>query len=369
MVLPLLAAVSVSGCLVRGSPPLVKIGLVAPFEGEYRPLGYDALNGVRMAVRERNAEGGVLGHRVELVALDDRGERAAARRQAAEVALDPLILGIIGHLRDETTAAAAAVYGEAGLALVALGAPSLATAPAADGVARLGPAEDEILHAMLRHAAAMDVRRAAVVGGPTWLPDEGTAPPDLELVPFGRSLALLDAVFEGDGAWDAVLFLGSDSDGAGLLVALRDAGWKGAFLGGPALESPVFAGWAAPYASDVLYFSGSYPVSEPGFYAVHRELAGIGPGPWAGAAYDAARLLLDGIEGAIQQQGVASREGVVQALEGAELDGITGRIALDERGARKAAPVTIYRFTGSYPGTPLVPSDIGTFLEPGQGES
>ncbi|MFQ5944640.1 MAG: branched-chain amino acid ABC transporter substrate-binding protein [Anaerolineae bacterium] len=365
----ILAVGSVYGCIARGSPPLVKIGLVAPFEGDYRPLGYDALNGVRMAVRERNAEGGGLGRRVEVVALDDHGEPSEARRQAAELALDPLIFGAIGHLRDETTAAAATVYSQAGLALVTLGAPSLVSVPSVDGQARLGPAEDEIFDVMLHHAVALDVRRAAVVSGSETLLDLAIAPAGLELVPFPGPHALLSSGFEGDGVWDAVLFLGSDEDGAGLLVALREAGWNGAFLGGPALESPVFAGWAGPFAANVFYFSGSYRVSEPDFDALHRELAGSGPGPWAGAAYDAARLLLDGLEEAIQQNGALSREGVVQALVGAELDGITGGTALNGRGAGSGAPVTIYRFTGSYPGTPLAASDIGSAVESRWAES
>ena len=54
--------------------PVVKIGLVAPFEGRYRPIGYEAIYAARLAIREINARGGINGHRIELVALDDRGE-------------------------------------------------------------------------------------------------------------------------------------------------------------------------------------------------------------------------------------------------------------------------------------------------------
>ena len=62
----LLAACSLSGSV----KPTVKIGLAAPFEGLYRDLGYEALHAVRLAVRERNAEGGVgQCYLVELVAL------------------------------------------------------------------------------------------------------------------------------------------------------------------------------------------------------------------------------------------------------------------------------------------------------------
>src|SRR5919108_607445 len=62
--------------------PVVKIGLVAPFEGRYREVGYEVIYAVRLAVREANAGGGVAGYSVELTALDDGGDSALAAHQA-----------------------------------------------------------------------------------------------------------------------------------------------------------------------------------------------------------------------------------------------------------------------------------------------
>ncbi len=45
-------------------------------------------------------------------------------------------------------------------------------------------------------------------------------------------------------------------------------------------------------------------------------------------------------------------------MTGRGLDGITGRIDLNERGVRVGAPVSIYRFDGSYPGAQLSPSGV-----------
>jgi ABC-type branched-subunit amino acid transport system substrate-binding protein len=87
-----------AGCSFPGSvKPTVKIGLSAPFEGLYRDLGYEALYGARLAVRERNAAGGV-GQRflVELVALNDFGEADKAVVQARKMAVDSQILGVLG---------------------------------------------------------------------------------------------------------------------------------------------------------------------------------------------------------------------------------------------------------------------------------
>lgn len=115
------AVLLASGC---GSvEPVVKIGLVAPFEGRDRAIGYDAIYSARLAVREINAAGGIGGHRVALVALDDRGDAILAQEAAASLVIDPGVVAVVGHYRPETTGAAAEVYTDGGLPLLPAGAP------------------------------------------------------------------------------------------------------------------------------------------------------------------------------------------------------------------------------------------------------
>jgi ABC-type branched-subunit amino acid transport system substrate-binding protein len=94
--------------------------LVAPFEGRYRLIGYDVIYSARLAVREINAAGGIDGHRVALVALDDGGDPQLAYDAARTLSIDPNVVAVVGHWLPETTAAATPVYAEAGLPLVAL---------------------------------------------------------------------------------------------------------------------------------------------------------------------------------------------------------------------------------------------------------
>lgn len=103
--------------------PVVKIGLVAPFEGRDRAIGYDAIYSARLAVREINAAGGIGGHRVALVALDDRGNATLAQEAAASLVIDPGVVAVVGHYRPETTDAAAGIYTEGGLSILPAGAP------------------------------------------------------------------------------------------------------------------------------------------------------------------------------------------------------------------------------------------------------
>lgn len=118
----LLSAVAVlllSAC--GGVNPVIKIGLVAPFEGRHRPLGYDAIYAARLAIREVNAAGGVGGVRVALVALDDGGNEQLARQAAASLVVDPDVMGVVGHGLPPVTGAVLPLYGQGELPLLPLG--------------------------------------------------------------------------------------------------------------------------------------------------------------------------------------------------------------------------------------------------------
>src|SRR5260370_41653449 len=85
----LLAAALMAAACVPVTRPVIKIGLVAPFEGRYRDVGYEVIYAVRLAVREAHAAGGVAGYAVELTALADGGDPASAAEQARKLGTPP----------------------------------------------------------------------------------------------------------------------------------------------------------------------------------------------------------------------------------------------------------------------------------------
>lgn len=117
------AAASIAGCL-PGTRPVIKVALVAPFEGAHRQIAYEAIAAARMAVRELNTTGINGGCAVELLALDDGGDPLEAVKQAEKVLLDPQVVAVIGHLLPVTTAAAAPIYARAGLQLLSTEQPN-----------------------------------------------------------------------------------------------------------------------------------------------------------------------------------------------------------------------------------------------------
>lgn len=108
-----------AGCRFPGSVRnVVKIGLVAPFEGPQRNMAYDLLFAARIAVQRHNLEARSSEPLVELIALNDDGRATESRQQAREMAIDPDIVGVVGPWSTDTAQFAMDTYRAAGLAVV-----------------------------------------------------------------------------------------------------------------------------------------------------------------------------------------------------------------------------------------------------------
>jgi branched-chain amino acid transport system substrate-binding protein len=367
LVLLLSVALLLAGCRCPGSTqPLVKVGLVAPFEGRWRSRGYDVLYAVKLAVRQRNEAGGVGGYQVELVALDDGGDPAAAAQQVRELAVDRDVLGVVGHFAQETTLAAAPEYARQGLALVA---PGVGTG----GAFRLGPSDRLLGRAAAHYAAeSLAAQRLAVLRGHPGRPGEDVWSDlarafEATVQELGGTI-VLDEVIEGiewashlvDVSPDLV-FLASDAIEGGEAIRLaRQAGVKATFLGGPALgdRALVQVGGAAAEGTVYLAMAPAGPdlAGAEAFVAGSQALAGYPPGPRATLAYEAANLLLEAVARAADRSArQPSREMVWHQLAGGfQYDGLLGVRRVGSDGELSDWPIVVYRIeAGSYPGQRL----------------
>lgn len=183
-----------SGCAMPGdAAPVRKIGLIAPFEGVGRPLGYAVLPAVKAALAEANRTGALGRYRVALVALNDDLSPDTAAAQARALAQDAAVVAVLGPFSADTAAAAAPILAAAGI-------PALTVAPPpglADGIRSLCPPPDQLAAALQSHAAASP-----------W-----PEPPD-------------------------VFFPGDAAAAADRLVAQRAAGRDALLLGGPDVLRP-----------------------------------------------------------------------------------------------------------------------------------
>ncbi len=120
LILPaLILALFAGGCAFPGSTkPVLKVGLVAPFEGAQRADGYQRLYGVKLALQETNLGGGAGGYKIELVALNDYGDQAESILQAQELVIDSKVYGVIGPWEEPLAVAVRPIYDRAHLRVI-----------------------------------------------------------------------------------------------------------------------------------------------------------------------------------------------------------------------------------------------------------
>ena len=109
-------------------PEPVHIGFIAGISGRGADLGISGRNGALLAVEQRNLNGGINGHRVELLIRDDGGDPAHARRLLRDLAA----AGCGGVVGPMTSTVAMALVDEAEANDVVLISPT-ATANALSG--------------------------------------------------------------------------------------------------------------------------------------------------------------------------------------------------------------------------------------------
>lgn len=85
------------GAMAQGKEPL-RVGLVSSKTGVWAEMGEEVIRGVRFAIDEANAQGGVDGRRIEVAEGDDEGNPDAGRRAAEKLAREgyKFIIGPIG---------------------------------------------------------------------------------------------------------------------------------------------------------------------------------------------------------------------------------------------------------------------------------
>ncbi len=372
----IICLLTLTGCVLRssntplgGTRPLVKIGLAAPFEGLDRPLGYEALFGVKLALAERNATGGAGGYLVELVALNDFGEPDEARLQAGEFAADPAILGVVAGWSGDTAQAALPVYQDLTLTVVVPWSVPPELADLESGTVLVAADTRRTAEMLAQAVATTQPQRLAVVGD-----DESAAVyaqsmeasglraqiiPLTDPMDSGISEEWATREVKGQARPPDVLVLATDGALAGeLLLSLDASDWVGSAFGGAEVGSAQLVDVAGDVAAGLIFVSPSPAGRDAPRTILDGSTLEKGQlGPRAVLAYDATHTLLDAIELAIQRDGHPSRQGVVSALPAVQHRGLTGPIAFDSDGRRVDAPVWLYNISNNnYPGQVLLSS-------------
>jgi branched-chain amino acid transport system substrate-binding protein len=90
----------------------IKIAVAAPMTGDNAEYGKGFLNAAQIKAEEWNANGGVLGKKIEIVAFDDKNAGEEAASIAQKIISDKSIVGVVGHFASGVCMVAAPTYEE-----------------------------------------------------------------------------------------------------------------------------------------------------------------------------------------------------------------------------------------------------------------
>lgn len=145
-----LAAATIASA-VHAQEPTIRIGLTGPFTGGSAPLGISIRDGVKLAVAEINAKGGIGGRKIELIERDDESKPERGVQLAQEFINNEKVLALVGIANTTVALAASRFYQEAQTPIiipVATGSVVSKQFPAPNYIFRTG-APDTIQSAMM----------------------------------------------------------------------------------------------------------------------------------------------------------------------------------------------------------------------------
>ncbi|HBI82737.1 ABC transporter substrate-binding protein [Orrella sp. NBD-18] len=91
----------------------IKIGVIGPFTGGSSSMGVSMRDGVRLAAKEVNAAGGVLGKKIELIERDDEAKNERGVQIAQELVNKTKVVAVVGYINTGVALASQRFFQEA----------------------------------------------------------------------------------------------------------------------------------------------------------------------------------------------------------------------------------------------------------------
>ncbi len=341
---------------------VVKIGHVGPTSGQIAHLGKDNENGARLAVEEANAKGLMFDGKklkFELLAEDD----AADPKQATAVAqklMDAKVVGVVGHLNSGTTIPASAIYNTAGVVQISpsatnpkytqqgfKGAFRMVANDIAQGTAignyavkGLGAKKIAIIEDKTAYGVGLadETEKAVKAAGGTIVIREALA--NEKEQDFKGVLTKVKARNP-----DVIMFGGMDAQAGPMLKQMKALGIKAKFISGDGSQSAELIKLGGDAAEGAYATTAGLPKEKmpqgPAFYDKFKAKFGADVQVYAPFVYDATNALV----AAVVKVGPDTAK-IIDAIKATSMDGVTGKIAFDDKGDIKDGAVTVFQVKG-----------------------
>ncbi|MDR7867823.1 MAG: ABC transporter substrate-binding protein [Sporomusaceae bacterium] len=340
----------------------IRIGGNFDLSGRYAYFGEMVVMGAKLAFKEVNDAGGVLGRKIEFVPLDNASDKAKAAVVMKSLAARGNVSAVLGCLTIANTSSAYVIAEQNRIPLVS---------PTAGGFMLTGSdgkvkpyafltcfSDNKQAGYMARFAfEELGAKKAAIVYNDKADFSRMMATAfEQVFAAFGGKIVAKEQIGSGEEASQEyvaqirqaepeVVFIPLNYREAGQTIrGLRESGIGASLLGPDMWDSPRIAAYAGEEALNDIYFFYQYAASKvlpkvDKFFEAFEKEYKRPPGSEAAMGYEAAVVLVE----AIRKAGNADPESVRAALEGIEAEGLLGTIRIDAADHNVVKSVTVYR--------------------------
>lgn len=342
------AMMLIGGCDKSGEvakPETIKIGGMAPLTGALAIYGVTTTNGAELAVKEINANGGVLGKKIEYVMLDTKGDSTEAV-MAYNKLVDEKVAGIIGEVTSKPTLAVAEVAVQDNMPLITPTGTQVDITEVGPNIFRVcftNPYQGKVL--AITSKERLGANTVAVMLNNSSDYSDGIAKAFIEeSEKLGMKVMGIEGYSDGDKDFrpqltklaamnpDVILIPEYYEQAALIATQAREVGVKSIFVGSDGWDGIAKTLDQSSYAAiENSYFTNHFSMEDhsekiQNFLKDYREAYKEDPSAFSALGYDAVYMM----KSAIEKAGTTDKQKVVDALKGIEYDGVTGYLTFDD---------------------------------------
>ncbi|MCX7385574.1 MAG: ABC transporter substrate-binding protein [Planctomycetales bacterium] len=347
-----------SGCQpAASSSPEIVIGHFASMTGSEATFGQSTDNGIKLAVDEINAAGGINGKQIRLITYDDKGDAREAGTAVTRLTTKDGVVAVLGEVASGLSLAGAPVCQESGVPMVTPSSTNPKVTKIGDMIFRvcfIDPFQGSVCAKFASEHAGLKAGKAAIL-------TDQASPYSVGLQEefqkafekLGGKVVTKQTYQAGDQDFsaqltairssepDVVFVPGYYTDVGNVALQARKLGLTTPLLGGDGWDSSKL-GEIAGSAIDGCFYSNHYSQEDPNprvqeFIKKYSERHKQTPDGLAALGYDAARILFAAMKRTKSLDGKALAAELAQTTD---FDGVTGNISIDgDRNAVKSAVI------------------------------
>ncbi|MGD8836598.1 MAG: branched-chain amino acid ABC transporter substrate-binding protein [Desulfobacteraceae bacterium] len=324
----------------------IKLGVGGPHSGDLASYGIPSVNAAKLVVADWNANGGVLGKKIELVIEDDVCKPEVATSTATKLVGEDVAV-VLGHICSGATKAALGIYNDSKKVVMSPSATNPALTQSGDYPNFFRTIASDDAQARLEVDFALDVLKVKKIAV---LHDKGDygkglaefAKAFLEKEPEAE-LVLYEGITPGAVDYsavvqkikrakaEAVIYGGYHPEASKIVTLMRKKKMKTVFISDDGVKDDTFIKVAKEYAEGV-YATGPKDVSNNPLTKEYNEKHKAEFKSDAGAFFDNAVSATIALLTAIKNAGSTDYDAIVKALTTQEADTPVGSIKFDNRG-------------------------------------